>query len=148
MKYAFLFFALVLSVPTSFAVTITSFNDSPALMNVLEFIKDSASDLKVSNRISEKKMTIKDASQCIDVKASAVMNEIQLAIQNVLRYYPDEELPLEEAYDDLSTLLGSHTFKKCTSFSSHEHSKIKTVYFVNAADSVHIKVDTITLTND
>ncbi len=144
MKYAFCILA-ILFVQSSFAVTITSFNDSPALLNVLEFIKDSASDLKVSNRISEKKMPIADSSKCVDVKAVVVLNEVEVAIQNVLRYYPDEELPLDEAYEDLSTLLGVHTFRKCTFFYSNEKMKMKTVYFENALDSVHIKVDTITL---
>lgn len=144
MKYAFLFLA-ILFVQSASAITITSFNDSPALLNILEFIKDSASDLKTSNRISEKKMTIADPSKCAEAKAPAVLNEIEVAIHNVLRYYPDEELPLDEAYDDLITLLGSHTFKKCTFYYSNDKMKMKTVYFENAADSVHIKVDTITL---
>jgi len=144
MKYAFLVFA-ILFVQSSFAVTITSFNDSPALLNVLEFIKDSASDLPVSNRISEKKMAVADSSKCIEVKAPVVLHEVEVAIQNVLRYYPDEELPLDEAYDDLTTLLGVHSFKKCTFFYTNEKMKMKTVYFENAIGSVHIKVDTITL---
>jgi len=144
MKYAFLILSFFF-IQSSFAVTITSFNDSPALLNVLEFIKDSANDLKVSNRISEKKLAVVDSSKCIDVKAPVVLNEVEVAIQNVLRYYPDEELPLDEAYEDLSTLLGVHTFKKCTFFYTNEKMKMKTVYFENAADSVHIKVDTITL---
>jgi hypothetical protein len=144
MKYAFLVFS-ILFIQTSFAVTITSFNDSPALLNILEFIKDSASDLKISNRISEKKMIIADPAKCVQAKAPVVLNEIEGAIQNVLRYYPDEELPIDEAYDDLITLLGSHNFKKCTFYYANEKIKMKTVYFENAADSVHIKVDTITL---
>lgn len=150
MKYALCVLALITTIfasfpQPSFAVTITSFNDSPAIMNVIEFIKDSASDLKVSNLISEKKLKVTDLSKCTEVKAVAVLAEIETAIHNVLRYYPDEELPLDDAYNDLITLLGSHTYKKCTFTFADEKKKIKTNYFFNESGSVHIKVDTITL---
>lgn len=142
-KYAFLF-SFILSASAS-ALTITSFNDSPALMNVLEFVKDSGADLKVSHLVTEKKLKITNQSNCTDVSAAELQNTIESSIQNVLRYYPDEELPLDDAYADLSTLLGSFTYKKCRFSTSNDHKKVITNYFFNATDSVHIKVDTITL---
>jgi hypothetical protein len=148
MKYAFfvLFSSIAFSTNAS-ALTITSFSDSPALMNVLEFVKDSGADLKVSNRVSEKKLTItsSEETKCTDVPAALVQNEIENSIQNVLRYYPDEELPLDDAYNDLQTLLGSFIYKKCIFYTSNDHMKLKTSYFYNAPGTVHIKVDTITL---
>lgn len=147
MKYAFFILACSLFIQNSFAVTITSFNDSPAIMNVVEFIKDSANDLKVSNRVSEKQLKITDPSKCTTVNSAAVLNDIQSAVQNVLRYYPDEELPLDEAYADFITLLGSHSYKKCTFSFSNDRMKMMTNYYENDSKSVHIRVDTITLIN-
>lgn len=44
MKYAFLFLALIFT-QNSFARTITSFNDSPALMTIAQFMIDNSDDM-------------------------------------------------------------------------------------------------------
>lgn len=146
MKYAFYFFFLIFA--NSFelhARTITTFHDSPAIMNIAQFMIDNAEDLPVSNRISDKKLIVKEPGNCIVVDSSAVIKEVQAAIKSVLRLFPDEELPIEEAMSDLADYIGPGPLFKCTVIQSNRIKKIVVSYFYDHTDSVHVKVDTITL---
>lgn len=144
MKYAFLLFALLISSP-SYARSITSFNDSQALLTIAQFMRDNADDLASSSRISDKKMKIKDLSNCEVVNPSVVIKEVQTAIKNVLRMFPDEELPLEEAMADLSEYIGTAPLKHCKIVQENQYKKIFVSYFFDANDKIHVKVDTVIL---
>ena len=146
MKYAFLFITLILTLSNpSFARTITSFNDSQALMTVAQFILDNAEDLATSSRISDKKLKIKDDSACEPVNKKQVLKEVERAIYGIMRLYPDEELPIEEAMMDLEDYLGNGSFKKCLFSQKNQHKLIQVSYFFNSAHNAQVRVDTITL---
>ncbi len=146
MKYAFcVLFALFLINTNSYAQTIKSFSDSPALISIAEFMEDSASDMKTSYRISDKKLKFKDTSTCQIVPKSAVLKEVESAVKKVLRLYPDEELPFEDALNDLADYLVDSSYKKCVIAGSNLVKEVSSVYFFNGSDNIHVKVDTITL---
>ncbi len=159
MKYAFLFLVLSLaSISSSYAEpeapvlptparNIESFSDSQALITISEFMTDNAEDMPSSNRISDKKLRLKDTSECTSVNASAVVKEVESAIRKVMRLYPDEDLPVDEALSDLSSYLENKTYKKCMIDQSNKQMKMNTVYFFDSSDKKHVKVDTITLLN-
>ncbi|MGZ3790547.1 MAG: hypothetical protein ACXVLQ_18670 [Bacteriovorax sp.] len=142
MKYALCFFVLAF---TAKASTIHSFSDSQALMTIAQFMVDSASDTPTSSRISDEKLNLKDTSKCVDVSSAIVIKEVESAIKNVFHFYPDEELPIEEALADLSDYLKKKTYKECTLYQKSDLLLIKTLYFFDSEDKKHIKVDTITL---
>lgn len=146
MKYAFYFFFLsLLASSPLFARTITSFNDSPALVTIAQFMIDNAEDMAVSSRISDKKLKVNDQSACEVVSSSLVIAEVQSAIKSVLRMYPDEELPLEEAMNDLQDYVGTGSLVKCNVIQINQHKKILVSYFFDSTDKIHVKVDTVTL---
>lgn len=146
MKYALLFFLFAITYSTqTFARTINSFNDSPAIITIAQFMLDNAEDMPSSVRISDKKLILKDTSCCIDVTSGDIEKEVQAAIKTVLRLYPDEELPIAEALNDLSDYAGTGPLKKCMLLQNNDHQLLKTIYFFDGRDQVHVKVDTITL---
>lgn len=147
MKCAFLFFAILISISStpSMARTITSFSDSQALMTVAQFMIDNAEDMPISSRISDKKLKVPDPSICEAVSSEKVLKEVSSAIKIVLRLYPDEELPIEEAMEDLRDYISPGPLKKCTVTQSNQYKKINVSYFFDSTDKIHVKVDTITL---
>lgn len=145
MKYAILFCVLSTFSSITHARSIKSFSDSQAITTISEFMMDSASDTTSSYRFSDKKLKLKDTSSCVDVNASDVIKEVENAIKNVLRYYPDEELPVEEAISDLTDYLENNSYKKCIVFQTIKKQSVRSVYFFDSRDVKHVKVDTITL---
>lgn len=143
MKYALIFFALFIFSLSSYARSIKSFSDSQALITISAFMIDTASDSSSSFRISDQKLKLKDTSSCVDVNASAVLTEVMIAINGALRLYPDEELPVDEAISDLTDYLGNNSYKKCVLFQDNSHIKVKTVYFFDSSDKLHVKVDSV-----
>ncbi len=144
MKYALLIFAFaIFSISSSYARSIKSFSDSQALLTISAFMIDTASDSPSSYRISDKKLKLKDTSACVDVNASVVIKEVKNAINGVLRLYPDEELPVDEAISDLTDYLENSSYKMCIIYQDNSLVKMKTIYFFDSSDKKHVKVDTV-----
>lgn len=148
MKYAFLFLFLstTLMSASASARTITSFKDSDAITAVAQFMYDVAEDLPVSSRLTDKKIVIKDYSRCTDVDASLVLEDAEAAIKRVLRFYPDEDIPFEQAIVDLEDYLDHKTFKKCLFEKKTSQSRIKSTYYVDASNKIHLRLDNVALT--
>jgi len=147
MKYAFLFF-IVLSISNQLLASdryIKSFRDSVALSSISQFLDDAAEDVKVSTRISDHKMKIKDQSLCVVAPAKEALKQAELAIRGVLRLYPDEELPFEEAMVDLANYLDNRELKKCLLVQTQSHKKIQSLYYFDQSGEVQLKIDVISL---
>jgi hypothetical protein len=147
-KYAFFVLAFVLSsLPSSYARTIDSFNDSLAITAIAQFMLDNAEDMPASNRISDARYKINDKSSCEVVSPSDALKEVESIIKSILRFFPDEELPVEEAITDLKNYLGSDSLTKCTFNKTNQYKTHKVQYFSDAGNVIHLRVDTITLVN-
>ena len=148
MKYAFSLFITCLAAFTldAHARTIFSFRDSLAITTVAQFMYDVAEDLPVSARLSDKKINIKDFSTCEDVSAKEVQFDVENAIKRVLRFYPDEEIPFEQAIVDLEDYLDYQSYKKCTFENKSIQSHIKTTYYTDTRDKIHLRLDNVALT--
>ncbi len=149
MKYAltFLFsfitiFITLLYSENSYARTITHFRDSDALTTMAQFMYDAAEDLPQSIKMSDKKMNIKDTKNCVTVSADDVFQDVSRAIKKIIRFYPDEELPFEQALIDLEDYLDHQSFKKCTMEKVTPQSRILISYFLDKHDLIHVRLDT------
>lgn len=147
MKYALLLFSVLFTASVQ-ARSITSFKDSYALLSIAQFMSDAKEDLPHAVLLSDKKINIKDASACVKVSSADVIEEATVAIKKVLRFYPDEELPIDEALSDLEDYLDNKSFKRCLFEKTTKDHLIKTTYFMNAGNSIHLRVDNITLLID
>lgn len=148
MKYALFFFAFLFDATTSQARTITSFKNSEALLTVAQFMSDVRDDLPTSVLLTDKKIVIKDTSLCTSVSSDDVFQTAVIGIKKVLRFYPDDELPVEQALIDLEDYLDQKNFKKCLFEKTTKDHIIKTAYFLDAADKIHLRMDIRTLLVD
>ena len=144
MKYAFLVLALIFSFSTpTYAQPIKSFNDSQSILTIAQFMIDNAEDMKTSVHLSDRKFTVKDTSACVTVTTKDVLKHTQNAINIIFKFYPDEELPVEEAMIDLEAFLGTNLFKKCMFVQYKGKKTVQSSYFFDSSDTIHVKVDTI-----
>lgn len=150
MKYALSFFFMSFFIATfstdASARSITSFRQSDSISAVAEFMYDVGEDLPVSTRMSDKKINVKDISKCVDVTSKEVLDDVDSAIRKVMRFYPDEELPFEEALVDMEDYLDNQNYKKCTLVKKRAQSLVTSSYYLNSDDKIHLRLDNIALT--
>jgi hypothetical protein len=146
MKYAF-FICIIFSLyaPTCFSNNISQFSDSLAINSIAQFLSDNAEDMPISARISDKKLFIPDTSRCTMASSLEVILQVEAAINKVLRLFPDEEQPIDEAINDLTQYLGPGPYTKCQFNYRNNQKIINSVYYFDRTDLIHVKVDTITL---
>lgn len=106
---------------------------------------DSAEDMPVSTRMGDRKITIKDFSHCTDVSSDEVYNDVEEAIKRVLRFYPDEDLPFEQALVDLQDYIDHGPYKKCEFTKKTTQSKVVSSYYVDVSDKIHLRLDNVAL---
>ncbi len=152
MKYTLTFLFLtafcLTSLNSASAREIQSFKDSDALINLTQFLYDVGEDLEVSLKISDKKVTIKDTSKCTTSAAGEALTLFEKAVMKVLRYYPDEDVPFEQAMTDLNDYLNNVRLKKCLFEKETKQSLVKTTYFEDASGKIHLRIDTIHLKSE
>lgn len=141
MKYVLTFLFVVLLENAS-ARTITRFRDSESLTVMAQFLFDSSEDIPQPIRLSDKKINIKDLNKCTSVSAEHVYSDVANSINKVLRFYPDEDLPFEQALTDLEDYLDHRTFKKCIFEKVTPNSTLHTTYYRDQKDQIHVRLDT------
>ena len=102
-------------------------------------------DLPEAVLLSDKKLKIIQPENCEQVSSDVVLSETLKGIKKVIRFYPDEELPLEEAYADLDSYIGNKTYTKCVIERVVRDQEIKTYYYLNTIDRKALRMDIITL---
>jgi hypothetical protein len=149
MKYALSLLCLSFYIATSSidasARTITSFRQSESITTIAEFMYDAGEDIPVSTRMTDKKINLKDTSKCVTVTSQEVLEDVDTAIRKIMRFYPDEELPFEEALIDMEDYLDHQTFKKCILIKKRAQSLVRSSYYLNSDDKIHLRLDNITL---
>ena len=94
---------------------------------------------------TDKKINLKELSNCVTVTSEQVLDDVDSAIRKVMRFYPDEDVPFEEALNDLEDYLDHQSYKKCSLYKKDSHSVTRSSYYVNSNDKIHLRLDNITL---
>ena len=152
MKYALSILSLSILIAVystqASARSITSLRQSDAIMAVAEFLYDVGEDVQESTRITDKKINLKDLSNCLTVTSQDVLDDVDLAIRKVMRFYPDEDVPFEQALSDMEDYLNNQSYKKCSLIKKTAQSITKTSYYMSSNDKIHLRLDNITLLSE
>lgn len=142
MKYA-AFLVSVFLFTTLHAQVIYNFQQSNAIQTVISALSENAEDLPNSYRVSDKKFLVEDISHCLSVPASNALMSFKTAMDSLLRIFPDEEIPYEEALNDMRDYLGVDPLIVCKYLHSDELRTIITLYYFDKSDKIHLRVDNI-----
>ena len=114
MKYAhFILILTVVFIQSAHARTVTSFKKSDSLTAMAQFLYEVAPDVPASVKLSDRKVALIEYKSCQLVGTSVVLEDAEDSIRRVLRYFPDEEVPFEEALVDLEDYLDGQKFYQC-----------------------------------
>ena len=75
-------------------------------------------------------------------------DDVDLAIRKVMRFYPDEDVPFEQALSDMEDYLNNQSYKKCSLIKKTAQSITKTSYYMSSNDKIHLRLDNITLLSE
>ena len=149
MKYALSLLSLSILITTyssqASARSITSLSQSDAITAVAEFLYDVGEDVQSSTRITDKKINLKELSNCVTVTSEQVLDDVDSAIRKVMRFYPDEDVPFEQALYDMEDYLDNQSYKKCSLLKKTPQSITRTSYYINTTSKIHLCLDNITL---
>ncbi len=152
MKYAFSIYSLSIFISTfstqANARSITNLRQSDAITAVAEFLYDVGEDVQATTRLTDKKIIIKDLSKCLTVTSQEVLDDVETAIRKVVRFYPDEDVPFEQALYDMEDYLDNQSYKKCSVIKKSNRSLTRSSYYVNSNDKIHLLLDNITLLSE
>lgn len=143
MKYALfiLAFFVLTTIENAQARTVHSFRESDAITSIAQFLYDMSGDMPVSYRISDKKIKISNNSNCIQVKASDALSDFESTVTKVIRFYPDEEIPFEQALLDMEDYLDGKNYLKCQIIKKEHDVVTTTSYYYDHADKIHLRID-------
>ena len=144
MKYAAFFICLFISIQISTSAearTIFSFKQSDAIQSIANMLSENAEDLKVSFQISDKKNIIKDTTQCSQVESNVALLSFKEAMDSVLRMFPDEEIPYNEAMADMKDYLDMTPLTLCKFVRAGIETQVITLYFFDKSDKIHLRID-------
>lgn len=145
MKYAFFaLFTFASLIANAQSRTITSFKKSDAITTIAQFMYEVSGDLQEQVRISDRKIANVNYKECKLVSVDAVLDDVLSSIKQVIRYYPDEDLPFEEAIVDFEDYFDSQVFHSCSFMKKAKNSMINSVYYVDTSDRIHLRIDKIT----
>lgn len=146
MKYAAFFICLFISIQisTTEARTIFSFKQSDAIQSISNILSENAEDLKVSFQVSDKKIIIKDTTQCVQVDSSVALLSFKEAMDSVLKIFPDEEIPYYEALADMKDYLDMAPLTLCKFVRAGLETQVITLYFFNTSSKIHLRIDKTT----
>jgi hypothetical protein len=138
MKYAFFFLFLSIS-NVLHARSITSFNDSNALLSVAVFMEDASEDLPQATFINDNKHSL-DSSSCELVSAASIYSDVEKAVKKIARFYPDEDIPFYEALVDLEDYLDQRSYYKCQTIKNQSSVKLIKTFYVDQKNEVYLTV--------
>lgn len=145
MKYAhFVFILSALFIQAAHARSVTSFKKSDSLTAIAQFLYEVGPDLPSSVKLSDRKVSEIDFQRCVLVSTEVVLDDAEKSIRQVLRYFPDEEVPFEEALTDLEDYLDNQSFYQCFFHKTAKHFSVNSTYYVDASDRIHLRLDKIT----
>lgn len=123
---------------------ITSFKKSDALLNLTQFMYEVGPDMAENVRLSDRKVSVIRFEECSIVTSDDVLDLTARYIKKVIRYYPDEDIPFEEALMDLENYLDYREYHKCLIEKRHKNSKVESIYFADKSNKIHLRIDKIT----
>jgi hypothetical protein len=140
MKYA-AFFISIFFIASVNARTIYSFKQSSAIVSIINILSENAEDLKSSFRVSDKKYKVENTSQCEAASSTDALLAFKTAMDSVLRMFPDEEIPYDEALSDMNDFLDQQPLTLCKIVHRDERNTIATLYFFDKSDKIHLRID-------
>ena len=126
---------------------IKSLKDSQALTSVREFMASVHEDLETYYVINERNLKLPAKHTCVFKTKAEVVRIVTKSIMHTLKLYPDEELPVEEAVNDLKGYLRAETYEVCTFTRVVKDEKFEHSLFYSQSGTFYLRLDFVAPVN-
>lgn len=118
---------------------------SYALQEVLDAIYDASFDFEgvyvITHNLNFSDESLFKAKRCEVVTAESVVDHFRLIFDEFRSFFPDEELPYEQALIDVKRLLDHQQFKKCFELVVSEDQRLQVTHYKSLHSATWIKIE-------
>ena len=143
-KSIFIFLVLLFSLSGVSGAQERSLYDSDSLMWVLDELYPASYDFAAIYLVEEKLDPVRSQipqEGCVEVKAEVVKNYFQRAFNAYQNFYPDNELPFDQAEKDLEYIMGDDAYLQCSEKFENKWESIEVDHFRKVRGGIWIRFE-------
>ena len=114
---------------------------SVALLTVLDAIYDASFDFDGVYTITHNIHFLTEKRDCDLVPAEVLYDHFKAIFDEFISYYPDEDLPYEQALIDLSVLAQDGEFKRCKESLENARYSVEVTHYQSTLNDLWIRVE-------
>lgn len=132
---------LVLAPSAHSAQPVGGFSQSNALSIVLDTIYDASFDFEGMYIITHNIEFLGEKKKCSQVSVNMILRHFKKIFDEFISYYPDEELPYDQALRDLKKILGSGKYQRCHEVSTSAQGHIDVTHYQSLETQLWIRIE-------
>lgn len=118
-----------------------TFHESGALMLVLDAIYDASFDFEGVYIVTHNIEFLTEKKECEVVETQALVDHFKKIFQEFISYYPDEQLPYDEALDDLREIAGGSEFKHCYERMENARGYVEVTHYKSLDSKLWVRIE-------
>jgi hypothetical protein len=118
-----------------------TFNDSGALTLVLDTIYDASFDFEGLYIIGHNMEFLSEKKDCEVVPTAGLVSHFKKIFKEFTSYYPDEELPYDEALSDLKEIAQGADFKRCYERQEGGRGYVEVTHYQSLSTPLWIRIE-------
>jgi hypothetical protein len=146
MKFALPLFAVCVVLLSAVAEArprypVRGFGQSNALSIVLDTIYDASFDFEGMYLISHNIDFLGDKKTCTTVSVQVILRHFKKIFDEFISYYPDEELPYDQALKDLKKIVGNGKYQRCHEVSTTSRGHVDVTHYQSLDSELWIRIE-------
>lgn len=118
-----------------------TFNDSRALMHVLDAIYDASFDFEGLYIITHNVEFLGEKKECKVVPTRTLVAHFEKIFEEFTSYYPDEQLPFDEALRDLKEIAQGSDFNRCFERQEGVRGYVEVTHYQSLSSRLWIRIE-------
>lgn len=120
---------------------VRGFGQSNALSIVLDTIYDASFDFEGMYIISHNIDFLGDKRQCTTISVQVILRHFKKIFDEFISYYPDEELPYDQALRDLKKIIGTGKYQRCHEVSTTARGHVDVTHYQSLETDLWIRIE-------
>lgn len=120
---------------------VRGFGQSNALSIVLDTIYDASFDFEGMYIISHNIDFLGDKKQCSKVGTQVILRHFKKIFDEFISYYPDEELPYDQAIRDLKKIIGNGKYERCHEVATTSRGHVDVTHYQSLDTDLWIRIE-------
>lgn len=120
---------------------VRGFAQSNALSLVLDTIYDASFDFEGMYIITHNIEFLGEKKKCTNVSINVILRHFKKIFDEFISYYPDEELPYDQAIRDLKKIIGSGKYQRCHEIATTSRGHVDVTHYQSLDSDLWIRIE-------